>query len=67
MGTIVGEQARDRIKVDGFTDKARTVHTGRPQGSPVSGVLAKYDSAPLLEIFAGEGAQDPDVVTSKRQ
>ena len=43
-----------RIRIDGYTDKARAVRTGCPQGSPVSGVLANYYSAPLLEMFAQE-------------
>ena len=47
-----------RIRIDGFTDRARAVRTGCPQGSPVSGVLANYYSAPLLEMFAREDEQD---------
>ena len=49
-----------RIRVDGFTDRARAVRTGCPQGSPVSGVLANYYSAPLLESFRQENARERD-------
>ena len=44
--------------MDGFTDRARTVRTGCPQGSPVSGVLANYYSATLLEMFMQENGQN---------
>ena len=44
--------------MDGFTDEARAVQTGCPQGSPVSGILANYYSAPLLEMFHQENTQD---------
>ena len=52
-----------RIRVDGFTDGARAVCTGCPQGSPVSGVLANYYSAPLLEMFLQANAQIRDAPT----
>jgi len=47
-----------RIRMDGFTDGARAVRTGCPQGSPVSGVLANYYSTPLHEMFMQENTQD---------
>ena len=47
-----------RIRIDGYTDKARAVRTGCPQGSPVSGVLTNYYSTPLLEMFAQENEQN---------
>jgi len=40
-----------RIRVDGYTDKAKAMQTGCPQNSPVSGVLANYYSTMLLEMF----------------
>ena len=47
-----------RIRIHRYTDKARAVRTGCPQGSPVSGVLANYYSAPLLEMFVQENEQN---------
>ena len=41
-------------------DRARAVRMGCPQGSPVSGVLANYYSAPLLESFQQENMQEQD-------
>jgi len=49
-----------RIRVDGYTDRAKAVRTGCPQGSPVSGVLANYYSAPLLEMFLREHTRNQD-------
>ena len=42
-----------RIRVDGYTDREGQdpCERGCPQGSPVSGVLASYYSAALLEMF----------------
>ena len=59
MGIIVVNRRETRISVDGFTDRARSVQMGYPQGIPVSGVLANYYSAPVLEILTRESAQDP--------
>ena len=41
-----------------YINKAGAVRTGCPQGIPVSGVLANYYSAPLLEIFARGDERD---------
>lgn len=47
-------ERRVEIRVDGTQTSPTRVRTGCPQGSPVSGVLANYYSAPLLEIFEEE-------------
>ena len=58
MGTIVREQTRDQNKRGLIHGQSQIRTNGHPQGSPVSEVPTKYYSAPLLEIFARESAQD---------
>ena len=61
MGAIVREQTRGQNQSGRIHGQSQIRTNGRPQGSPVSGVPANYYSAPLLEIFAREGAQEHDV------
>ena len=60
MGTIVREQTKDQNKRGRIHGQSQIRTIGCPQGSPVSGVPTNYYSAPLLEIFARESAQDHD-------
>jgi len=43
--------------MDGYMDAAKSVHTGYPQGSLVSGVLANYYYTPLLELATDKVAR----------
>ena len=52
-----------KIRVDRYTDRVRAIRTGCPQGSPISGVLANYYSAPLLELFSQENTRNQDKLT----
>ena len=47
-----------KIRVDRYTDRARAVRTGCPQGSPISGVLANYYSALLLKSISQENTRN---------
>ena len=49
-----------RIRVDGYTDRARAVRTGCSQGSPVSGVLANNYRANATRDVHSMLAQQPD-------